>query len=179
MAIYKTNKTFVEVICPYCHNNFYTIPAEIKRGNGKYCSRSCATKSLPRHKPLKIPNDLKSLYSIDNLTTRQIAKRYNTCHRTVLNWLERLDVDRRTVLKIDPIKSIRRSSWQYKQFRLSILARDNHTCTNCGANEVKLHVDHIKQFAYYPELRLDMNNCRTLCIKCHRSTETWGKRIMV
>jgi very-short-patch-repair endonuclease len=36
----------VERICLICHKKFYSIPSNIKRGHGKYCSPSCAAKGL-------------------------------------------------------------------------------------------------------------------------------------
>lgn len=33
----------VERICLWCDNPFLTYPSEIKKGGGKFCSRSCAT----------------------------------------------------------------------------------------------------------------------------------------
>lgn len=53
------------------------------------------------------------------------------------------------------------------QFRPKVFKRDNYTCQECGANKCALQVDHIKSWSEYPELRFDMNNCRTLCDKCH------------
>lgn len=48
-----------------------------------------------------------------------------------------------------------------------VLKRDNYTCQICDTNGVYLHVDHIKRWSEYPELRFDINNCRTLCMACH------------
>lgn len=64
-----------------------------------------------------------------------------------------------------------------------VLARDNYTCQTCDQYNGYLHVDHIKGWADYPELRFDMDNCRTLCRACHYYvtfkrtlpiTSTWG-----
>lgn len=76
-----------------------------------------------------------------------------------------------------------RSSNDYLSWRKNVLQRDNYTCVLCGdrnfrgrGRTVVLQADHIKSFAYFPELRFDISNGRTLCIDCHRQTDTWGKQ---
>ena len=39
-----------------------------------------------------------------------------------------------------------------------------------------LHADHIKPFAFFPSLRFDLENGRTLCVECHKKTPTFGGR---
>lgn len=48
-----------------------------------------------------------------------------------------------------------------------VLKRDNYTCTSCGVYGGNLHIDHIKSWANYPELRFVEENCNTLCMSCH------------
>jgi 5-methylcytosine-specific restriction endonuclease McrA len=56
----------------------------------------------------------------------------------------------------------------------SVFERDNYTCQICGKRGVELHIDHIRPWSEYIELRFDINNCRTLCRECHYKI-TFGK----
>lgn len=67
-----------------------------------------------------------------------------------------------------------RKSKRYKDWRKAVFERDGYTCNKCGKIGGDLHADHIKQFAFHPELRFELSNGRTLCKKCHRKTKTYG-----
>jgi len=80
---------------------------------------------------------------------------------------------------ISSINTIIRSSLEYRLWRRSVFIRDNYTCVWCGIKSKKgiqviLHADHIKPFALFPELRFATDNGRTLCIKCHKTTNTYA-----
>lgn len=83
----------------------------------------------------------------------------------------------------------------YAKWRKSVFERDKYTCQECRikfikgfTGSVELNADHIKPFALIVrenniktmEQALnckelwDINNGRTLCIPCHKKTDTWG-----
>jgi hypothetical protein len=67
---------------------------------------------------------------------------------------------------ITKASKLERSKFRYKIQKM-VLERDNYTCQMCNIRGVSLQVDHIQSWSEYVELRFDMNNCRTLCQKCH------------
>lgn len=62
------------------------------------------------------------------------------------------------------------STAKYKLWRQSVLLRDDFTCCFCHKRGGDLEVDHIKPWAFFPELRHDPANGRVLCVTCHRKT---------
>lgn len=66
-----------------------------------------------------------------------------------------------------------RNSKEYATWRTSVFVRDDYTCVTCGQRGGVLHADHIKPFAYHPDLRLELSNGRTLCLACHKKTSTY------
>ena len=67
-----------------------------------------------------------------------------------------------------------RESIEYRLWREAVFKRDDYTCIWCGVRGDVLNADHIKPFAYFPELRFAIDNGRTLCRPCHKTTDTWG-----
>ena len=73
------------------------------------------------------------------------------------------------------------------QMQRAVFERDDYTCQLCGVRGAALQVDHIRSWAEYVDLRFNINNCRTLCQKCHykitfgkpmlREISTWGHNL--
>lgn len=74
---------------------------------------------------------------------------------------------------ITPVNQLIRMSAEYKEWRTAVFERDNYSCTWCGAKG-DINADHIKPFSVYIELRFDVENGRTLCVPCHKKTDTYG-----
>jgi hypothetical protein len=75
---------------------------------------------------------------------------------------------------VTDINDIIRNSVEYRLWHEAVFKRDNWTCRFCNQRGGELHADHIKPFAYFPELRFAIDNGRTLCKECHRKTPTYG-----
>jgi 5-methylcytosine-specific restriction endonuclease McrA len=79
-------------------------------------------------------------------------------------------------------KTKARQTLEYRQWRRAVFERDDFRCLDCGAKSgetgrhVELEADHIYPFAYFPRLRYQLENGRTLCAECHRKTSTFAGR---
>src|SRR3990167_2266206 len=79
---------------------------------------------------------------------------------------------------ITPINEAIRKSLEYKLWRKAVFERDNFTCIWCGKKDKTIQADHIKPFSLFPELRFAIDNGRTLCHDCHKTTDTYGKNFL-
>lgn len=99
-------------------------------------------------------------------TKRKISQ---SCNKGIKHWKWRGG--------ITPENSMIRHSIEYRLWRVAVFQRDNYTCIWCGQRGKELHADHIKRFSDYPELRFAIDNGRTLCEKCHETTDTYKNKI--
>ena len=67
-----------------------------------------------------------------------------------------------------------RGSLEYRLWREGVFRRDGYRCVLCNGGGY-LEADHIRSFAYFPELRFKLDNGRTLCLVCHKKTFNYLK----
>jgi 5-methylcytosine-specific restriction endonuclease McrA len=138
--------------CPACEKEW-----KAKGTTQIYCSRECANSSPDRRN--KISKSRKQLLSTENgksMYKRAMEK------RNELPYYQRRETRRKRERDIISGRS------EYKQWRLSVIKRDNYTCQSCKTRGGILQVHHIKSWAEYPDLRFDTDNGITYCLKCHR-----------
>lgn len=135
---------------------------------------------------------LENAYIKEKKTPRSISNGLNCSESGIRRWLKKYNIKIRSRseskreslhhhwkggITEDNLKI--RNSHEYRSWRTKVFHRDNFTCQVCGSNKGgTLNADHIKPFCKFPELRFDINNGRTLCEKCHKKTETFGRKAL-
>lgn len=85
---------------------------------------------------------------------------------------------------ITPEQKRIRGSFEYREWRTTVFARDDFACQECGArngngSNVYLEAHHVLPFSTHPDERFNPDNGVTLCAPCHRLTDTYGCVAMV
>lgn len=133
--------------CLYCGTTFekpYTKSLKDWNTRSKYCSRTCLRK---------------------NTVAGFTGKQHSEATKEINAEAHRGEKSAKWKGGIDAINRQERKRFR-ETVRMAVYERDNFQCVECGGDE-HLTVDHIKPFSDFPELRFDLNNCRTLCMACH------------
>lgn len=191
-VVNKNNpKRGIFVKCKNCGKDIYQRP----HGKETVCSRDCLAKYFSRVRKGIDLNGGKSHFKKgmrtwnEGLTkenderVRKVAesktgvKRPDMIGNTYGFTSENMSKEKHPMWKggITPQILIDRATFR-KTIRKQVLERDNYTCQTCGIKGGYLHIDHIQSWKEYTEGRFDINNCRTLCRKCHYFV-TYGKEM--
>lgn len=157
--------------CQKCATSFTVQPY---RKDAKFCSIPCARKGAKRPPRTEATKE--------KLRLAHTGKRgFKHSMETRLRMSEVKKGDRTHLWKggITKLNDSIRRNVEYRMWREKVFQRDNWTCQECFARScahkrVILNADHIKPFAYFPELRFEVSNGKTLCIDCHKKTDTYA-----
>lgn len=133
--------------------------------------------------------EILNLYS-SGLSSNQVAIKLGISKPTVLRYARKNGIDRpheksQGVKYIYGFDHVPKTPWhrrlntnkRYIEFRKEMFKRDRWRCVECGYRGSKIQLDHIKPKSLFPELTYEPTNVRTLCIDCHRQTDTYGTRV--
>lgn|SRR3990167_3552131 len=165
--------------CVICNKQFFTISSDIKRGRGKCCSKSCATKL--KHKEGKFPKILTAesnpnwkggkpkCINCGNKVTSSQSKKCGNCWsiymKTKIGENNHKWIKDRTQLKKSEKKHL---DGGYREWMFAVKKRDGWICRIADVNcDGRLEAHHIKNWKEYPELRYEITNGITLCHAHH------------
>lgn len=155
---------YLERTCQKCSKTFTVHKAHVERGQGKYCSVTCARSGSPTRKkdmPIVVcracgktfekykANIRKNLHGM-NFCSRECWSTYNQRQNHV-GWSG---------------GQHGRISPESRAWRKAVVARDKGHCRRCHSTE-KLEAHHIQRYTTHPELRHDVQNGIALCRDCH------------
>ena len=155
--------------CKLCRLEFYVSKVFF---NKKFCSKICFNQWLKDnsfHFPCIICK--KEIYTqpaqLRLRSRKTCSKKCNALHRRMLAEKRRVGQGY-TKHQLDRLA---RYSPEAEKWRKQVFERDDYTCRICEIRGARLEADHIKPWAYFPELRFELSNGRTLCRPCHDKTK--------
>ena len=166
------------VNCAYCGAKKLSYPREWKIGRIKFCN-------IEHHILFQKQNSFKKNCVVcDKVFFCQPCQvRYRkrkTCSVACRGRYQRLlaiENRKKNGFTKHQLDRLARYSPEAEKWRKTIFERDNYTCQFCKVRGNKLEADHIKPFAYFPELRFELSNGRTLCRRCHDGTKISYKKM--
>lgn len=165
----------IQFVCLQCNKTWLDYPS--REGHKKFCSHSCRGK---KHSSELAKRSIGNTWGSKRKITKELREKLSR----IMRGKKRPNIAKSKSGALNPNwrggvtpanKRIRRSE-AFKTWRQKVFGRDNWTCVLCGERGRELHPDHIKPFAYFPALRFDIDNGRTLCVSCHRASETYGSK---
>ena len=158
--------------CGFCLKDVWVMPYRKKARKIFYCNRKCQIfyqKSIAFNFPCKICGK-----AIFTQPAQLKLRARSTCSLGCRRKLSRKRAEERRVkfgYTKHQLDRLARYSIEAKSWRKRVFERDNYTCQICKVRGTYLEADHIKPFAYFPELRYELSNGRTLCRPCHNKTK--------
>lgn len=144
-------------VCIAC-DSLYFVSLKKVIGKSKFCTPICAGK-----------NQARGYWNVGKSPSEATRKKISEALKGAKSYLWRGG--------ITPINQMIRTSRKMREWRKNVFERDKYICQKCDSYGVFLQADHIKPFAYFPELRFEISNGRTLCKPCHKKTDTYCAKV--
>lgn len=174
----------IKRICIICGKEFKVDFNVIKRGYGKFCSRSCVGKRKYGRKQLALRKELCCVvcnkifyeYAAKLLSDKTRGKCCSKKCRVEYT-RHKISGSRNYRWKggVTKINLLERSQMAARNWSKSVKIRDKYTCILCGDKNykgrgysVRLESHHLLSWKDYPELRYNVNNGITVCYVCHK-----------
>lgn len=167
----------ITIKCLICETEKKVFYADVQRGSGKFCSRKCYNEN--KRKIPKFFNCIQCGKEKENVFSQRTKKFCSVECKAHWQKGKPLAVNLQGKAGRRPRthhlrKRPKHGGIVYEEWRTKIFERDNYTCQECGQRGGKLNADHIKPYQAFPELRFEMSNGRTLCVECHKKTDSYG-----
>lgn len=155
---------YLERTCQKCGKTFTVHKIHVERGQGKYCSVTCARSGSPTRKK---QTPIVTCHVCDKAFEKyasEIRKNVNSLHFCSSEcWYTYNQRDNHYGWEGGQHE---RMSPEARAWRKAVIARDKGFCRRCHSTD-RLEAHHIRRFTTHPELRLDVANGITLCHNCH------------
>ncbi len=181
----------VEKVCIECSKLYLVYPYRKEESN--YCSRKCGNKSKTRAEKISITHKKIGLRPLVNgqhpwLGKKRYPETIEKVRRSNLG--KKASLETRIKMRLSAKRGKYNNMWkggltsmaekvrkslEYRLWREAVFKRDDWTCQECKVRGEKLNAHHIKPFAWFPELRFAIDNGITLCVGCHKKTDTYLK----
>lgn len=166
--------------CLICKKEYRTNHPERQT---KYCSRICSGFGKKGVKKQPMSTEHKKKLSEHALRTgRKISfagRKHTLESKKKMSEAQKGSKSKKWKGGITHPNILARSSFEYRLWRTAVFQRDHYQCIWGGKSHgSKLEADHIKPFAYFPELRFAIDNGRTLCKECHSKTDTYKRKAL-
>lgn len=159
--------------CEHCGKDVYVTPSRQRR----FCSQACSAAVQFTNRPLECAICGKQFYVSKS---QEKYRNRETCSLVCRSKLQRRRaVERRTRegYTKHQLDRLARYSPEADAWRKAVFDRDNYTCQECCERGGTLEADHIKPWAFFPDLRFELSNGRTLCRRCHDKTKMSAKKM--
>jgi len=143
----------VETECYICSETFKMKKSKYNKCKNTYCSRECSSKGKTKNGTIICEcNYCGEEFRVAKSNYKKGQGKY--CSQKCYG------------LSLRSSNPDLRKSSEYRQFRETVLERDEYRCVKCGG-DTDLHVHHIVPIYEDESLATDVENGKTLCVNCH------------